>query len=141
MWSRWKRSASGDRGSVQPLLAIVVGGVALALALVVVSAVYRVRVARAQWAADAAARAAAAEVVAGAADGGPVARAAAERVAAANGGRLVSADVVGGAGSDYDLGPERRDLLPVSPVVVIEVERSGVRARAGAARFAVRPGD
>lgn len=132
--------ARDERGSVQPLLAIVVGTVALALTLVVVGATVRVRTARAQWAADAAARAAAAEVSAGTDDGGAAAREAAERLAEANGGRLVGVDLLDGPAIDYDRPPGRHEPLPVSPVIVVEVDVAGARARAGAARFAATPG-
>jgi hypothetical protein len=132
--------ARDERGSVQPLLAIVMGAIALALTLVVLSATVRIRVARAQWAADAAARAAAVEAVAGTDDGGAAAMEAAERLAEANGGRLVGVNLLDGPAMDYDRPPGRHEPLPVSPVIVVEIDVAGARARAGAARFAVSPG-
>jgi Flp pilus assembly protein TadG len=112
-------------------------GVVLALTLVMVATMYRVRVARAQWAADAAARAAAAEVTAGHDDGGPAARRAAGRVAAANGATLVTIGLGDGTAAGYAGDAGSGAPWPVSPVVLIEVELDGVRASSGAARFAV----
>ena len=127
-----------ERGSALPLVAIVLGGVALALSLILVQAQHRVRVAQAQWAADGAARAAAAEVVPGLDGGGAPARDAALRVARPNGARLIEIGVIdqGSGTSQTGNGP----YLAVSPKVVVEVEVGGLRARAAAARFAVAPG-
>ncbi len=122
-----------ERGSALPLVAIVLGTVALALSLIVVQAQYRVRVARAQWAADAAALAAANDVVAGADGGGPVARAAARSVAGANGARLVSIGMSNSASSHRGI----EGVTMISPTVVVEIELEGVVAQAAAARFAV----
>jgi len=128
-----RTTLTDERGSALPLLAIVLGTVALALSLIVVQAQYRVRVARAQWAADGSALAAASDVVAGADGGGPVARQAASAVAAANGARLVSIEVSNSASSHRGID----DVTPISPTVVVAIELDGVVARAAAARFAV----
>lgn len=121
-----------ERGSALPLLAIVLGTVALALSLIVVQTGYRVRVARAQWAADGSALAAAADVV-GSDGGGPQARQAAAAVAEANGARLVSIEVLDRDSSQHGID----EPTPISPTVLVEVELAGIRARAAAARFAV----
>lgn len=136
--TRWMQ----ERGSALPLLAIVLGGLVLALSLVLVQGQYQARLARAQWAADGAARAAAAEVVSGVGVGGvsgSAARRAATVVAEANGARLVSIEVV-----DRPAGPDLtssqigiRVAAPISPTVAVEVELGGIRARAAAARYAV----
>lgn len=133
--TRWM----GERGSALPLLAIVLGGVALALSLVMVQGQHQARVAQAQWAADAAARAAAAEVVPDAAGGGLEAQRAATVVAEANGARLVSIEVVerperpGQTSSQAGI----RESAPISPTVAVQVDLGGIRAWAAAARFAV----
>ena len=124
-----------ERGSATPLLAIVLGGVVLALSVIVVRAEYRVRVAQAQWAADAAALAAAAEVVSALDGGGPEARRAATRLAEANGARLVSTELIDRPGPRSHPGID--ESTPISPTIAVEVELGGVRARAAAARFAV----
>ncbi len=128
-----RTNLTDERGSALPLLAIVLGTVALALSLILVQAQYRVRVARAQWAADGSALAAASDVVAGPEAGGPVARQAAVSVAEANGARLVSIEVTNQASSHRGID----GVTPISPTVVVEVELDGVVARAAAARFAV----
>ncbi len=124
------------------MAAVALGVTALALGLLMVSAEVRVRQARVQWAADAAALAAAAEVVAGPADGGSRAVAAATELAEANGARLLSITVVGsdpagadvpGMGSTTGVGAS----AAISPTVVVEVASGRLRASAGAARYAV----
>ena len=129
--TRW----NDERGSALPLLAIVLGGMALALSVLLVQAQHRVRLAQAQWAADGSALAAAAEVVAGPSDGGSEAGRAASAVARANGASVVSIVVIGQpSGTSH---PGINDSTPISPTVSVEVELHGVRARAAAARFAV----
>lgn len=124
--------AAEDRGSVLPLVAMLLFAFVLAGGVVVATARHHVRSVEAQWAADAAALAAAS--VASESDG----IAAATRLAEANGGRLIGLSVAAdpalvgvGAGS---VGP---GVEPPSRVVVVEVELDGVRARAAAARFLV----
>lgn len=135
--TRW----TDERGSALPLVAIALVGVVLATTLIVAQTSYRVRLAQAQWAADASAKAAAAHVVAGSDGGGAPARTAASDLAEANGGRLVSVRII-----DPDPGlplrggssqPGIDDSTPISPTAIVEVEVDGVRARAAAARFAV----
>ena len=132
-----RRGWNQDRGGAPALVAVMLGGIALGLVLVVVSAEVRVRTARAQWAADGAARAAAAEVVP-ASGPSPVpssaGRAAAE-VAEANGARLVSIEVIDRVRPPPVVGTTAP--LAVSPTVVVTVELAGIEARAAAARFAV----
>lgn len=123
--------AGEERGSILPLLAIVFGAVGLSLALTVVIAGHGVRSAGAQWAADAAALAEAAEPGSGSA------------VARANGARVVSVERVDGPAGSHPAGPPGGGAgrwtgpIPMSPVVVIEVERAGLRARAAAAAYAL----
>jgi len=150
-----------ERGSVLPVLAVGLGAVGLSLALLALLAAQGVRVARAQWVADAAALAAASTMVDGdrpvppggsvgaggeAADPGGLVRRAGAAVAAANGGRLVSLELLmaprdaapGGLASG---GPDvETGLIPASPMVVVEVERGGIRARAAARGYAVETG-
>ena len=114
-----------------PLVAIVFGAVGLALAMTVVISGHGIRSARAQLAADAAALAEAA-----APGTGP-------EVARANGARLVSVQRTVSAAAPIGGGPPGGGAptwtgpVLVGPLVVIEVERSGVRARAAAAAFAM----
>lgn len=123
-----------DRGSLLPLLAVVLGTIALALAVLTVGAGQRTQLARAQWAADGAARAAAAEVVAGDSDR---ARRVAAAVAEANGARLVALSV---RPAGRPSGSPGDRALPVSPTVVVEVEIGSSHAVAAAGRFAVARG-
>ncbi len=128
-----RTTVTDERGSALPLLAIMLATVALALGLVLVQAQHRVRVARAQWAADGSALAAASDVVAGPDAGGSLARAAAVSVAEANGARVVSIQVTNQASSHHGID----GVTPISPTVVVEIELDGVVASAAAARFAV----
>ncbi len=129
-------SRMGDeRGGVPALAALVLGGLVLALVLVVVSTEVRVRMARAQWAADGSARAAAVDLVPGRPGGGSTARRSAAEVAGANGARLVSIEVVDPPAVGPEAGTTRS--LVISPTVVVTVELDGIEARAAAARFAV----
>ncbi|MEM7275534.1 MAG: hypothetical protein AAF547_20830 [Actinomycetota bacterium] len=108
----------GERGSLVPLLAVVLPVVALVLVLIVGTAHRAATVGRVQWAADATALAVAA---AGPFGDGP---AAGQRVAAANGATIRSIRTVppaGGEGSDA-----------VAVTVVVEVEAGGVIATAAA---------
>ncbi|MGH1489149.1 MAG: hypothetical protein ACRBK7_07100 [Acidimicrobiales bacterium] len=121
----WLRS---DRGSIVPLLAVVLLVLAMVTGTIGLATQHYVRLARAQWAADAAALASAAVGLSG--SDIDSARALAE----ANGAELVSVSVVdptGGSGA----GP-----TPLSSVVVVEVELGGLRARSAARRFAMAEG-
>lgn len=140
------RGVGAERGSAAPLMALALGVVVLGLTLVVVGAEARVRVARALWAADSAARAAAAVVVPDGSDGGARARRSARALAEANGARLVSieirsADGRSGEANGPDLTMGTADgvgtVQPISPTVVVEVSIGRIRATAGAARFAM----
>lgn len=126
---------SDEGGGVPAMGAVLLGSVSLALALVLVSAEVRVRMARAQWAADAAALAAAADLVAGRDGGGSAARRSAVELSEANGARLVSIELLDREIDDLATGTNRP--LALSPTVVVTVELDGVTARAGAGRFAV----
>ena len=88
-----------------------------------------------QWAADAAALAAAADLVAGLEGGGAPARLAAVEVGAANGARLVSIELV--ETTTDGLASGTTAPVAISPTVVVVIELGGITARAGAGRFAV----
>ena len=104
--------------------------VAVAAAMVTVTvAVHAGRVAEAQWAADAAALAVAAEGQ----------ERAGEELAAANGAVLVSVSVVPDGVALSELGIAAHGSTISPSVVVVEVERAGIRARAAAARFFAPP--
>jgi uncharacterized membrane protein len=120
---------SNDRGSVVPVVALLLVGLVLSVAVIQATTERYTRLARAQWAADAAALAAAASGPSGTDE------VAARAVAEANGASLLGLGV-GPAGSE---GPVSigDGSTPLSPVVVVEVEFEGVRARAAARRFAV----
>lgn len=137
--SRFRTALVGERGSAQPLVAIVLGGVVLALVLLLAGTAHRVRVARVQWAADAAARAAAAEVVAGSTGGGEAAHRSADRLARANGARLVELSLVEIPGLDPISSGDADGAVPASPSVVVTVVADGVEARSAAGRFAIIP--
>ena len=131
---------AADRGSVLPLLAMVLAGFGLAIVLIGVTARHEVRSAKAQWAADAAALAAAAV---GVADGGD---AAAVTVAEANGARVVSVSVFDATAVKKDRSSEsrsERNLFASAgagrwPVVVVRVDYGGLRASAAAQRVTAR---
>jgi hypothetical protein len=126
-------------------LPVVLGVVAVALLVIVTTARVQASLGEAQWAADAAALAGAS--VADPADrlgglggavlqssvpvdpGSPTWRAAGE-VAEANGARLVGARLIRSTGG-------RDGSIPLGPVLVVEVERNGLRAEAAALRQAV----
>lgn len=131
--SNFRCSDSGcDRGSVTPLVALLMLGLVLSVTMIGVSTEHYVRSARAQWAADAAALAAAANGLDGS-DGS-----AARVLAEANGAVLVSVLVVDEPlGSSEPVTGVGDGMQPLSPVVVVEVEFDGVRARSAARRFAV----
>lgn len=117
-----------DRGSMVPLLALVLLVLAMVVGSIGLSTRHYVRLARAQWAADAAALASAAVGLSGSdIDSARV-------LAEANGAELVSVSVVDSIG-DSDIG-----ATPLSSVVVVEVELGGVRARSAARRFAMAEG-
>ncbi len=129
-----------DRGSVLPLLAMVLAGFGLAIMLIGVTARHEVRSAKAQWAADAAALAAAAV---GVSDGG---HGVAVTVAEANGATLVSVSVFDATTSQQDRSNEsrsERNLFASAgarrwPVVVVLVDYRGLRASAAAQRVTAR---
>ena len=125
-------SAAGDRGSVVPLLALSMVGVALAVVVIGATTRHAVRTARAQWAADAAALAAASV--------GPTTTqgaAAARAVAEANGATLSSLSVAPGPSDPLIGGGPSGPGTPVSPVVVVRVDYGGVVVDAAAQRFLV----
>lgn len=126
--NRNPRNVVDDRGSVIPLVAVLMVAAALVVAVIVVTTEQAVRAARAQWAADAAALAAA-SAGAGAADAEQVARDLAE----ANGATLVSLLVAPDPGMASQVGERRA----ASPVVVVRVDYGGISARAAARRFSL----
>ncbi|MEM9656229.1 MAG: hypothetical protein AAGA65_29355 [Actinomycetota bacterium] len=114
-------SRPDDAGSIVPLVAVLAVVFVLVGALVGATARRQHQVSVAQWAADAAALAAAAEGT------GPAGRVAAARLAAVNGANLVSLTAVPPP-------PGLGDRV-VSLVFVVEVEHEGAVALAAAARF------
>jgi hypothetical protein len=102
--------------------------VAMMVLVIGVTGHHGVRAARAQWAADAAALAAAGV--------GPTsleAESVAREVAEANGATLLTLVIAPESGSDSGVGVGQRQAA--SPVVVIEVDYGGVIAQAAARRF------
>ncbi len=135
----------GERGSIVPLAALLIVGLVLVVAMVGVWTEYFVRSARAQWAADAAALAAAGNGL----TGSDVE--AARLLAEANGAVLVVVSLADESGDEVDdlaapdwaeqggdNAPDRVGPAALSPVVVVEVDFEGVRARSAARRFASR---
>ena len=122
--------AVDESGSIVAFLALVLAGFALAAGLITVTAGHAVRVARAQWAADAAALAAASDLDAGGIRSG-------RRLAEANGAELVGFTTVPSSTAFPQPVDKSGDgwAGPLSAIVVVEVELDGVRARAAAARF------
>lgn len=147
VFRRLSFSGSGtERGSVVPLVAVMLFVAMLAMVSIGAVARQSVQIARAQWAADAAALA----VTAAGVDGAGVTEAGAvagELTAEANGATLLSVSTVSshsalrqhrliGHGSSPDTG----HTTSMSFVVVVEVERDGIKASAAAARFfSIRP--
>ncbi len=135
----------GERGSLLPLLALVAVGVVIATGLITVTADRHIRTARAQWAADAAALAAATVGVdsggAGTGSGpnpGPDAVAAAKALAEANGARLISIGVVAGPSASSGSGQQTGNAVGATimrSIVVIRVEYGGVQAESAAQRL------
>ena len=133
----FESKASGDCGASVAFVAVVFGVVGLAGSLVAVGVAAQLRVSQSQWAADATALAAAqllsAEEIA--AGSGPVrpdarARVAARRVAAANGAELRTLRLVWPVeGHRFRRGSA---ALPVSPTVVVLVQRQGLQSSAAA---------
>ncbi len=147
----------GQAGSILPLLAVVLGLVGLVGSIVALEATLQVRDARADWAADATARAAAGHtgplvagvlVVPGAdGEGSPSPETdalleVATKVAEANGAVLVSLEIVDRSSQHLDPDrsiwvPESEAPLAVSPVVIVTVTVGGVQGQAAAARMAI----
>lgn len=129
-----------DRGSVVPLLAIVLVGFALSVVVIVATSRHAARVARAQWAADAAALAVAA---AGPESGGITAG---REVAEANGARMIGVSTAWPSPAEQRMvrysrtGTNGVSLLStgMGPVVVVLVDYGGVEAESAAQRFTAR---
>ncbi len=127
---------------------MVLAGFGLAVGLIAVTARHEVRSAKAQWAADAAALAAASVGVG--VEGGANTAGGGHRVAAAvaeaNGADLLAVSVVDGDGAPVGRSAESRfeRNSPISggsgqwPVVVVRVDYRGVPAAAAAQRFTAR---
>lgn len=115
-----------DRGSLVPLLAIVLAACALVLALLMLSTGFAVRSARAQWAADATALAIAAV--------GPdeAGIEAGRRLAEANGAELLGVSTVPVPGAD--------PAPSLWPVVVVKVQVGRLQAEAAARRVPIDGG-
>lgn len=134
------RSDEADRGSVLPLLAIVLVAFALSVTVIVATSRHSVRLARAQWAADAAALAVASV---GPDDGGVVVG---RVVAEANGARIISMST----GWSAPFEPLRTQIsrsgtngeplraTGMGPVVVVRVDYAGIEAESAAQRFTAR---
>jgi hypothetical protein len=130
-----------ERGAAVLFLPVVFGVVAVALLVIATTARVQASLGEVQWAADAAALAGASvadpvdrlgavlETSAAVDPGSPTWRAAGE-VAEANGARLVGARLIRSTGG-------RDGSIPLGPVLVVEVERNGIRAEAAALRQAV----
>jgi Flp pilus assembly protein TadG len=128
-WRRGFERSDGERGSIIPLFTIVLLVAVAAMALIVALAAQAGRVSKAQWAADAAALAVAAE---GRSDAGTA-------LAEAHGAVLVTVSVVPDGVPLSELGVAAHGATISPSVVVVEVERDGIRARAAAARFFAPP--
>lgn len=109
-----------DQGSILPLASLFMVGLMLIVAVIGVSTEHYARSAKAQWAADAAALAAAGSGLTGTDEQ------AARVLAEANGATLLSVEVGDGSHQPTIL----------SPIVVVTIELDGLRAQAAAQRFA-----
>lgn len=128
-WRQRMGSFRDERGSIIPLFAVVLLVAVAAMALIVALAAQAARVSKAQWAADAAALAVAAE---GQPDAGVA-------LATAHGAVLVKVSVVPAGVPLSELGIAAHGATISPSVVVVEVEREGIRARAAAGRFFAPP--
>lgn len=137
-WSPARSDPGGERGSIIPLFAVVLFVMVAATMAVVAIAGHTARVARAQWAADAAALAVAAVGYEGGPQDGPGVQAG-RLLAEANGAVLVRVSVSGSGSISVDPNSSHHGSTPLSATVVVEVEREGVVASAAAARFAAPP--